>query len=388
MPFNAQMHAELMSWLMTHPNVLSEDIAGDLVHMNELSARDHQALVGNLLQVAALAPILKKYVTSNLATLPKELIKELGTHFNQEDIKKLAKTSMGMNSLFSNIFPKFLECVAYGKQEEAEQLLKSVLHGRDDKIQNVLLYRGKLTDYSGRTFECSAYEYAYWAKDTHMCRMLQGYMNEETKAKVAIYIDSMCHKGLSYHQNGEHHQSTHFDFTPFVESLAGMSELCKDVIVAFRNLPHAEINRVSAHFEEKAGLLFKSFMKAQMDFPAHVIQEYCHPKRAFSPCPRFDESHFPRSSLYSDTMYNEIADWFPRPELDFENLSRSMLFRGSDAFANNCMKNKNEPWVTCEEDLSAITCLNTVRTEELKDLREGLNPALASSSISKNKPSI
>jgi len=164
-----------------------------------------------------------------------------------------------------------------------------------------------------------------------------------------------------------------------------MSELFKAVILATRNLPHEEMMRVSAPFEEKAGLLIKSFMKAQMNFPAHVIQEYCHPERAFSPCPRFDEPHFPRSSLYSDSNNDdEIADWFPIPELDFENrFNRLMLFRGSDAFARDCIKNENEPWVTCEIDLQAITCLNAVRTEELKDLREGLNPALASSSISK-----
>lgn len=68
-----------------------------------------------------------------------------------------------------------------------------------------------MTDYSGRTFNCSAYEYAYWAKDTHMCRMLERYMDEETKAQILARITINDDTGLSYQQNGAVYQSSHFD---------------------------------------------------------------------------------------------------------------------------------------------------------------------------------
>ena len=62
---------------------------------------------------------------------------------------------------------QLLDDVAKGKQDEANTILQA-----SDDIQTLLRTPGKFTDYSGRTFNCTAYEYAYWAKDTHMRRML------------------------------------------------------------------------------------------------------------------------------------------------------------------------------------------------------------------------
>lgn len=53
---------------------------------------------------------------------------------------------------------QLLDDVAKGKQNEANAILK----GSAD-IQTLLRAPGKFTDYSGRTFHCTAYEYAYWA---------------------------------------------------------------------------------------------------------------------------------------------------------------------------------------------------------------------------------
>ena len=71
---------------------------------------------------------------------------------------------------------KFLQYIVYGQQDEAEAMLKKCNDARLN-TQWILNARQEITDYSGRTFECGAYEYAYWTKDTHMCRMLEKYMN-------------------------------------------------------------------------------------------------------------------------------------------------------------------------------------------------------------------
>ena len=76
--------------------------------------------------------------------------------------------------------------MAKGNQDEAETLLTAT----PANIQTLLRTPGIFTDYSGRTFNCTTYEYAYWAKDTHMCRMLESYMDAETKAQMLARIDT------------------------------------------------------------------------------------------------------------------------------------------------------------------------------------------------------
>src|SRR5690606_25060040 len=94
-----------------------------------------------------------------------------------------------------------------------------------DRAQELLLADNmSFTDYSGRIFTCTAYEYAYWAKDTHMCRMLEKYMDNTTKHDLLQRVQRIeelvgeglfkAPRGLTYTQNGEEHHSAHFDLTP------------------------------------------------------------------------------------------------------------------------------------------------------------------------------
>jgi len=85
----------------------------------------------------------------------------------------------------------FLQDVAQGKQKEAEVLLTTT----PANTQTLLRTPGIFTDYSGRTFNCTAYEYAYWAKDTHMCRMLEIQQTHATYTPDTIYAASkFAHK--------------------------------------------------------------------------------------------------------------------------------------------------------------------------------------------------
>ena len=87
---------------------------------------------------------------------------------------------------------------AFGKQAEAQKLLTDL-----SNAQELLLTPATFTDYSGRTFHCTAYEYAYWAKDTHMRRMLEQHMDETTKAQMLERCEAIEKRGLKYRQNGK-----------------------------------------------------------------------------------------------------------------------------------------------------------------------------------------
>ncbi|KTD72646.1 SidC [Legionella tucsonensis] len=122
---------------------------------------------------------------------------------------------------------QFLQHVAYGQQNEAENLLK-----KDAALAQELLTARDIpfTDYSGRTFTCSAYEYAWWAKDSHMRFMLERYMDEGSKKELLKRVQQIdepidtgtlfkAPRGLVYTQKGKEYRSAHFDLTPLKSAL-------------------------------------------------------------------------------------------------------------------------------------------------------------------------
>ena len=107
-----------------------------------------------------------------------------------------------------------LDNVAKGKQEEANTILQSA----EDK-QARLRTPGKFTDYSGRTFRCTAYEYAYWAKDTHMQWILERHMDDETKALMLDKVNEIERSGLAYQQHGLSYKNAHYDMSFILKDL-------------------------------------------------------------------------------------------------------------------------------------------------------------------------
>lgn len=107
-----------------------------------------------------------------------------------------------------------LDNVAKGKQDEANTILQSA----EDK-QALLRTPGKFTDYSGRTFRCTAYEYAYWAKDTHMQRMLERHMDDDTKALMLGKVNEIEGSGLAYQQHGLSYKNVHYDMSFILKDL-------------------------------------------------------------------------------------------------------------------------------------------------------------------------
>ena len=382
-PFNEAMYPEVKQWLVKNPQdkSLSEPIKQSLLRFETLTKCEKEQLQEALLDIAALPDVIQQFMPDRLDALPGELANMVATNLDQKNFDNLTKSSKRTYFLFKGdafdvaqkrkVFGKFLECVAYGQQDKAEKLLGHVFQGKPEKRQAVLLHQGTFTDYSGRTFHCSAYEYAYWAKDTHMCRMLERYMDEKTKSVMVARIYEMERidaetgqpVGLVYQQNGAEHRSAHFDFTPLKE--------------AYRR----SLDGYAANNWNAINTAWLDVGKAQRNVPAHVAQEYCRPDRTFDPRREFNEATLPRVF----TFYNETTDrddsWFPLAASNSGLGFNFALIRARDAL---CPWRMCRAWATLEGavcDLAAITRLDDVRTVELRQLREHLNPSVMSQSM-------
>jgi hypothetical protein len=122
----------------------------------------------------------------------------------------------------------FLDYVAKGWQAQADYILK---HSSKEIRPYLLTITGVLTDYSDRTFECTAYEYAYWAKNIHMCCMLELYMDEHIKAEILARVENIEAKGLAYQQHGNYFQNAHYDMSFILRGLRKKEFLLLKTIV-------------------------------------------------------------------------------------------------------------------------------------------------------------
>ena len=183
---------------------------------------------------------------------------------------------------------------AHGKQDEVNGLLTKLSPESKAKL---LLQTGTFTDYSGRTFNCTAYEYAYWAKDTHMCRMLEVHMDANTKAKMLKRIDVIERDGLTYKQHGLVKHSEHFNMAPLITAYTQYIET---------------YNRGAGRVDKRAlTVAWLAIGIAQRELPVHVINEYCNPGRSFDPLPTFKENKLPRCLAYYDYAAGKNNTLFP-----------------------------------------------------------------------------
>jgi hypothetical protein len=126
---------------------------------------------------------------------------------------------------------QFQDDVAKGKQEPA----LAILQASNDK-QTLLTTPAQFTDYSGRKFNCTAYEYAYWAKDTHMRRMLESHMDDATKTQLLERVNEMEHTGLAYQQHGVSYKNPHYDMSFVLKNLK-LDEFRQLKIMVGQNIP-------------------------------------------------------------------------------------------------------------------------------------------------------
>lgn len=235
---------------------------------------------------------------------------------------------------------------------EAEALLKAT----PAHTQTLLQTPGVFTDYSGRTFNCTAYEYAYWAKDTYMQRMLEQHMDEDTKAQMSTRCKAIEEFGLNYSQNGTEYCAKHFDFAPLKKAL-------QNYIDGYDNW-----NRTNNYRAMKAAWMLVGL--AQRDVPVHVINEYCRPDRSFDPTPQFNEEKLPRVATFYNYNTNMDEALFPLVLTDSSGLGVDFALTRAGRVA--LASRGGGRFALARLDLAAVSRLDEVRTADLTQSRENL----------------
>ena len=285
---------------------------------------------------------------------------------------------------------QFLQHIAYGEQDEAEILLQ-----KDPELAQELLKAHNIpfTDYSGRTFTCTAYEYAWWAKDAHMLKMLEKYIKQDEETRQFIlervkvieelitppsssgFFGPAKPRGLLYTtQNSEgqtiEHCEAHFDLSPLMEAL-------RTYISAYNISP----KETDADWEA----LYKSWIEVglpQREVPAHIAQEYCHPNRSFDDVSQnksllnaSEPSNLKRQLTFYNYKTSAYDSWFTRgTDSSDSSLGSSFAIlrgRGHEATAASCANAGGaSAWPI---DLLAIEAIDEVRTGDLKESLDNLN---------------
>lgn len=292
------------------------------------------------------------------------LARRVTLFLGNKDLKQFAQSSTGADeaAFFELQARQFLQHVAYGEQDKAEEILK--LHQQNAKnSQWILRVQTTVTDYSFRTFgNISAYEYAYWAKDTHMCRMLEKYMDDETKSEMLVRIDAIEQKGLRYMQHGvEIRNSKHFDLMKLKAALQQYSD----------GYDGSSTNNSEA---EKAAWLAVGL--AQRDVPVYVINEYCRQDRSFFPKPKFNEVDLPREITFLNGITFRLESVFPLEVSDSSGLgvNFALLREKSEEDCVGYSVSEDSCCLRATIDLEAISGLDEMRTGDLIQSRENLKP--------------
>ena len=204
------------------------------------------------------------------------------------------------------------------------------------------LEKGTVTDLSGRTFEnITAFQYALWAMDWHMWKMLQKYISPEA---AALQLQELEEKGTAH--------GKHFSLSPLIEAL--------DTYVKNFDGWYKASNwtAIETHWCRQVG-------GTQLLVPAHVAQEYCHPSRPFSPCPDFSaDVQFPRS------MKTDEGEWFTAVYNGGTLGIKFGFLRYFEALADAAAKVGNVQRVG--HDREVLQCLLNTRQQQLLGLKKDL----------------
>ena len=208
--------------------------------------------------------------------LPEENLSSDGKSLSSKDLLVVALPGMCPDLI--NMVLEYCDV----SQDETNRLLLLVARGEQDQAEAMIkespllvLEKGTVTDLSNRTFkDITAFQYALWARDWHMWEMLLKYLPLET---AALQFQELEEKGTEHRK--------HFSLIPLIEMLDTYAKNC-----SFEKIKTRWIQQVGG---------------AQLRLPAHVINEYCHPSRPFSPCPDFSSDvTLPRS------MKINGGEWF------------------------------------------------------------------------------
>ena len=292
-----------------------------------------------------------------------------------DEIKELSYVSPLRHGLFrdgiaSELSSQLLLNTAYGNQARVEALL-SISPARRLKH---LFTRGDVEDYSGRKFtHISAFQYAVWAGDSHMWKMMLNCLQKACEAgyskwdvirqKLLGQFEEVEASGVRYVLNGKEVRESHFDFGPLIHALKGYS----------KHIDDWSENELKKYWCARVGL-------AQRLVPAHVAQEYGRSDRSFSPRPLFQDTVLPRGLTFYNSLKMTQEAWWPADSSDNRLGVDFAIYRGgawSEAYGIHVYLAEKARVPHCSIDLVALTALRKVRLgDDMRDLRKMLNPPI------------
>ena len=301
---------------------------------------------------------------TELHNLPQDITEHaIGEYLTEKDKSALALTSKTTQGLFQHhrlqmMLNKLLLQVMHGEQDKAEKILK--------RHPELLEMTGEATDYSGRTFNTTAFRYALWALDTrYMCNMMLDclpYSPQGEAIKQALLTQFKAHEqdGVFYKLNGVTIHETHYDFSPLIEAL--------QTYVNHYNDWYATNN-----FDAMRNQWFKVVGLAQRYVPAHVAQHYCDPDESFDPTPQFNKKTFKRALEFYNYITGKREFWFA-PVSSTSGLGVNFgIYRAADGRATSTRRTIRRPRRDIPLiDSSAMTALCEVRTLDLVPLMQRL----------------
>ncbi|BCA95359.1 hypothetical protein TUM19329_17200 [Legionella antarctica] len=350
--------------------ILSAKFKKKFLNFYNLPANEQLELISDLSTIQGLpqemADAIKQFPYFH--TIPTDTLNEIGSYLKKKgphkdkDISAFVATHKKPHTLFQ---PDRLGDLTY-------QLLLNVVTGKQDKAEKIVdmhpklqLARGTVTDYSSRIFkDITAYEYAYWVKDTHMRWMLERHMSEATKAAMLKRCEDIEKNGLTYVQHGvEVKGSKHFDFAPLKTAL-------KNYIDGYDNWYNTNNWTAMEAAWMQVG-------KAQRDVPVHVANEYCREDRSFDPKPTFKEDKLPRGTTFYNYRTDKKESWFPLVISDSDGLGVNMAVSRARGGNLHAVGGSRVWWRVCPTSLRvvdwvAIDQLDRVRTDDLTQSRENL----------------
>jgi ankyrin repeat protein len=276
---------------------------------------------------------LKKPISfsSTLATTPASR--------NYYGLMRPKRETKWVNELALN---RLLQFVAGGRQEQAEQLIK--------KNNGLLLVAGTLTDSSGRRFtSITAFQYALWALDWHMWKMIRKYLPPEAQAEQFAKLE------LDGTEHGQH-----FDLQPLIKVLQIYVKNAEKVWKYNQRAVDYWCNVVSS---------------LQKLLPESVINEYCRQDRSFYPCPSFTEASLPRTRQFFDQGH-----WH---SVELKGVVRGVRLDQPSSPRMKLLFALGSP-TAVTIDIKALQSLSKTRTQQLERLRSQLKPFASDMTLSDN----
>lgn len=307
-----------------------------------------------------------------LLDLPDDMQYEIASQFSKiSDLARLAQTCKTYRGFFKTQLDQLavnqlLIYVVRGQKSKAEKMIKA---------QPALLnMRGKVTDYSGRTFHnITPFEYTLWALDRHMwetmLRAVREHKNEQ-ECMVGLHQQYQNYKegdGLTYELLGIAYKEKHYDFS---------------VIARLKNYheSYSFIHSTQGHDQCWA----KGVGGAQKLLPVHVVYEYCS-RRTFNPTPEFTETDLPEKMQVCDFILGRLDNWF---DLTSNELGSryGILHDWDDEYQiSSVLVHSTWNLVSVQQNIDALTALCNQRKAEYEKLASSLKISIEETENSTEK---